>query len=409
MPSNQWRDVLLEQVAEEITVGYVGPMASEYVPIGIPFLRSQNVEQLVINQKDIKYITPEFHKQIKKSALSPGDVVIVRTGKPGASAVIPSWLPVSNCSDLVIVRCGPNLDSRFLAYYINSSASDHVSAHLVGAVQQHFNVASARKIRMLLPDINEQRAIVRILGTLDDKMEVNRRMNVTLESMTRAIFRQWFVENKEVGAWEVGRLGDLCQSTIGGDWGEDIEFKDSIPVICLRGTDLDNLRNSGYSEDAPVRWIKKSSLEKRQLSDGDILIAGSGIGPVGKPLWVSPEMLKVYSYPVIYSNFVKRFQAKSPEYAVYIDRVLFNMRESDEIWDYINGTSIPNLNDKDLLAYHQITIPPEKLVKDFYDYVRPIYAKLYNKESRTLARLRDSLLPKLMRGEVRVKDMESRL
>jgi type I restriction enzyme S subunit len=200
-----------------------------------------------------------------------------------------------------------------------------------------------------IPPLPEQRAIAEVLGALDDKIELNRRMNRTLEAMARAVFREWFVESEEVASWKVGKLGDLCESTIGGDWGEEQEFEDSVPVICLRGVDLDDLRKDGYSEDAPIRWIKKSSLEKRQLFNCDVLIAGSGIGPVGKPLWVSLDMLDAYSNQVIYSNFVKRFRAKSPEIAVYVDRILFNMRESNEIWDYINGTSIPNLNDRDLL------------------------------------------------------------
>ena len=65
MQRNLWKEVLLQDVADEITVGYVGPMVSEYVSEGIPFLRSQNVEPLVINQNDIKYITPEFHEKIR--------------------------------------------------------------------------------------------------------------------------------------------------------------------------------------------------------------------------------------------------------------------------------------------------------------------------------------------------------
>jgi len=192
--SNPWREVMLEEVADELTVGYVGPMASEYVPSGIPFLRSQNVEPLRVIQDDIKFITPDFHKRISKSALSPGDVVIVRTGKPGACTVMPDSLPVANCSDLVIVRCGKKLDARFLAYYVNTVAAHHVSAHLVGAVQQHFNVGSARKLKMLLPEIGEQRAIASVLGSLDDKIELNRRMNETLEALAQSLFKSWFVD-----------------------------------------------------------------------------------------------------------------------------------------------------------------------------------------------------------------------
>jgi type I restriction enzyme S subunit len=160
-----WKDVALEDVTSEITVGYVGPMASEYIEKGIPFLRSQNVDFLRVNTKDIKHITPKFHDRLKKSALKPGDVVIVRTGKPGTCSVIPAWLPVANCSDLVIVRCSDKLNADFLSYYVNSVSSYHVATHLVGAVQQHFNVESARKIRLKLPPIEEQKVISEFLGT----------------------------------------------------------------------------------------------------------------------------------------------------------------------------------------------------------------------------------------------------
>ena len=160
----EWREVVLEDVVKDVTVGHVGPMASEYVTAGIPFFRSQNIERLRINTVDLKFISAEFHERLKKSALSPGDVVVVRTGKPGACAVIPENFPVANCSDLVIVRCGEQVNPRFLAFYMNSVAAHHVDSHLVGAVQQHFNVGSARKLTMRLPEFWEQNAIARILG-----------------------------------------------------------------------------------------------------------------------------------------------------------------------------------------------------------------------------------------------------
>ena len=178
-------------------------MASEYVPAGVPFLRSQNVEPFRITLDDVKHISPEFHERLRKSA-PPGEVVIVRTGKPGAAAVVPASLPSANCSDLVIVRPGHSSTLDFLAYYVNSAAQ-HVSAHLVGAVQQHFNVGSVREMLMLLPSLHEQCAIAHILGTLDDKIELNRRMNETLEGMARAIFKSWFVDFDPVRAKAAGR------------------------------------------------------------------------------------------------------------------------------------------------------------------------------------------------------------
>lgn len=80
------------------------------------------------------------------------------------------------------------------------------------------------------------------------------------------------------------------------------------------------------------------------------------------------------------------------------------MRQNDEIWEYVNGTSIPNLDSDSLLNQYEILIPPEKILNAYYEFVKPIYSKLYNQQSRTLAALRDALLPRLMSGEIRVKD-----
>lgn len=189
-----WPIITLGEVASEITVGHVGSMANEYVSEGIPFLRSLNIEPYRISLQDLKFISPDFHKRLKKSALKPGDVVIVRTGKPGVCSVIPDWLSDANCSDLVIVRCGSEIRPRYLAYWANSLASHHIGSNLVGAVQQHFNVGAARQMPILLPLIEEQDRILSVLGTMDDKIELNRRINETLEAMAQAIFRDWFVD-----------------------------------------------------------------------------------------------------------------------------------------------------------------------------------------------------------------------
>jgi type I restriction enzyme, S subunit len=186
--------VLLDELVDEITVGHVGPMATRYEDTGIPFLRSLNVEPYRITSTDLKFISESFHHELKKSALRPGDVVIVRTGKPGTAAVIPDHLPISNCSDLVIVRPSAKLSARFLAYFVNGAAQGQVHSNTVGAVQQHFNVGAARRLELPALSRPEQDAIASVLGALDDRIELNRRMNETLEAMARAIFRDWFVD-----------------------------------------------------------------------------------------------------------------------------------------------------------------------------------------------------------------------
>src|ERR1039458_733303 len=176
MAADTWASLTLGELASEITVGFVGPMVSEYCRTGIPFLRSHNIEPFRINGNDLRFIGPEFHARIKKSQIRPGDVVIVRTGTPGISAVVPEWLDDANCADLVIVRTGNELDAHFLVYYLNSVALHHIDSRLVGAVQQHFNVGSARELPIVHPPVAEQRRIVEVLRSIDDKIELNRRM-----------------------------------------------------------------------------------------------------------------------------------------------------------------------------------------------------------------------------------------
>lgn len=141
-------------------MGYVGPMAKEYVEVGIPFLRSLNIKPFKFDPSELKFISPDFHKKIRKSALKPGDVAVVRTGNPGISCVIPESLPDANCSDLVVIRPGKNLDPYFVSYYINSITKSHIKGQLVGAIQQHFNIGAAKEIHFPIITRTEQQKLV---------------------------------------------------------------------------------------------------------------------------------------------------------------------------------------------------------------------------------------------------------
>lgn len=414
----EWREVALEDVASEITVGHVGSMASEYVPDGIPFLRSQNVDYLRIKTDDIKYITPGFHQRLRKSALTPGDVVIVRTGKPGTCAIIPDWLPVANCSDLVIVRCGKDLDARFLAYYVNSVASHHVAAHLVGAVQQHFNVGSARTMRLLLPDIEEQRAIAHILGTLDDKIELNRRMSETLEAMARALFKSWFVDFDPVRAKAEGRDPGLPEpiADLFPDSFEDSELGE-IPRGWKVGT-VDEEFNLTMGQSPPGETYNEAeeglpffqgradfgfrfpiprvycTAPTRFAEAGDTLI--SVRAPVGDINMADTRCC------IGRGVAAARHKTGSRSYTYYF------MRSIEEVFDRFEaeGTVFGSISKKD---FHNIrhVIPLVMVVTAFERFAAPIEEKIAinDHESHSLASLRDSMLPKLISGEVRVNLM----
>lgn len=176
---SEWRTVALGSVAD-LTVGFVGTMASNYTETGIPFLRSTNIEPFDIKFDDIKYISSNFNESLRKSELHPNDVVIVRTGTPGACAVIPAGVKAWNCSDLVIVRPHRNkLNPLFLASYVNL-ASGVINTQLVGAVQQHYNVGAAKKMQIPLPPIGEQDKIASIIGMLNKKITINSKINDNL-------------------------------------------------------------------------------------------------------------------------------------------------------------------------------------------------------------------------------------
>lgn len=164
-----WRTERLHALCDQITVGHVGPMADRYSARGIPFLRSQNIRPFEISMIDVKSIDEQFHGELAKSALRPGDVAIVRTGYPGTAAVIPSSLPVSNCADLVIARPGELISPDFLVMFLNSSfGKTLVAEKSVGAAQKHFNVGAAREAELPFPDRAEQDRLVQLAAERRD-------------------------------------------------------------------------------------------------------------------------------------------------------------------------------------------------------------------------------------------------
>lgn len=162
-----WLWTTFDHVAEDITVGHVGSMITEYVEAGIPFLRSLNVREFRFEPTELKFISPAFHARLAKSALRPGDVAIVRTGNPGVACVIPPELPEANCSDLVILRPSTAINAHYAIIFLNSrEARARVDDVKVGIAQGHFNVGSMRTTPVPLPPLEEQQEIVRRVEAL---------------------------------------------------------------------------------------------------------------------------------------------------------------------------------------------------------------------------------------------------
>lgn len=198
-----WQIVTMSDICRRITVGHVGKMVREYREGGVPFLRSLNVRELRFDPSDIVFISQTFHKQLAKSTLHPGDVVVVRSGFVGTACVIPAEIVEANCSDLLIVRPGSSLLPEYAAIYINSpQMKAHIAGVSVGSAQLHFNTKSLQTASIPLPPIEEQHEICRrvaaLLATADHVVgsvtTAARHVQLTSQAVVARAFREDLVE-----------------------------------------------------------------------------------------------------------------------------------------------------------------------------------------------------------------------
>ena len=408
----EWKEVELSEVAD-LTVGFVGTMASHYTDNGVLFLRSTNIEPFNIKMDDVKYISPEFNETIKKSQLNPDDVVIVRTGKPGACTVIPQKTEPWNCSDLVIIH--PNkekINPHFLASYINL-ASGVINAHLVGAVQQHFNVGAAKKMKIPLPSIDIQNRISSIIQGLNDKIELNNKINENLERQAVLLFEKWFTnfDNTSCPMIET-RFGKIPSTfkilknaelpMIVTDYvanGSFASLKANVTLYqepnyayFIRNTDLKSGTFEVFVDEHSYRFLSKSILY-----GGEIII--SNVGDVGS-VFLCPKLDK----PMTLGNniIMLRTEQKNLQYYLYI---WFKWLYGQSLIQGIKGGSAqPKFNKTDFKNL-PIFLPDDALLEQFHQTVKPMFELIdrNNAESQSLIATRDTLLPKLMNGEIDIQ------
>ncbi len=383
----KWEEVELSEVAD-LTVGFVGTMASHYTDSGVLFLRSTNIEPFNIKMNDVKYISPEFNETIKKSQLNPDDVVIVRTGKPGACTVIPQKTEPWNCSDLVIIHPQKEkINPHFLASYINL-ASGVINAHLVGAVQQHFNIGAAKKMKIPLPSIDIQNSIVSIIQSLNDKIELNNKINENLEQQARALLTQWLIEND--GIYEFSLLSEVA--VINPDTYSPKDAWEYVNYL-----DTSNITDGIISE---IQHIKPSteklpSRARRIISTNDVVFSTvrpnqRHFGIISEPL---DNMLASTGFAVVRSNHPS-VSSELLYLCLTEDSFIEKMQQLAEQ----STSTFPSIKPSDLGSCEI----PYPISQDLTETLRAVFICIANnqKENRALAKLRDNLLPKLMSGEL---------
>lgn len=404
--------------------------ASEYVPLGIPVIRGTNLSLGDIRFKDHEFVfvCEGTAKRLERSLCHSEDIIFTKKGTLGQIGIIPQshrynkFLLSSNQMKLSVDQ--EVAVPLFVYYYLASPASrEKIIRDSEATGVPKTNLTYLKTFPIVLPSLPEQKVIAHILGTLDDKIELNREINQTLEAMARAIFKSWFVDFDPVRAkmegrqpagmdagtaelfpdefeesalgmipkgWRVGKLGDIANNSRRGVQPENI--KAGTPYIGLEHIPRGSIALSdwGTSEDI--------TSNKYCFSQGDILF--------GK---LRPYFHKV---GVAIQNGVcsTDILVIVPRISEWYSLVLFYVSSVDFV-KYTNltstGTRMPRTNWQDMARY-EIVIPAKETAKFFNEQVLSIVDAIRSNifQSSTLTSIRDTLLPKLLSGEIRVKEAE---
>jgi type I restriction enzyme S subunit len=391
-----------------------GPFGSQlhkkdYVPIGTPIITVEHLNDNRITHEDVPRVSDKDRERLKKYWLQTGDIVFSRVGSVDRRALVRNaengWLFSGRC---LRVRPDPNkLDAAYLSYFFGLPAfKEYINRVAVGATMPSLNTKILSDILIPFPPLPTQRRIAQILGRLDDKIELNRRLNRTLEAMAQALFKHHFVDfgpyqdgefvESELGliprGWEVGTLGDVCHKPQYGYTASAQEEK--VGPQFLRIKDINKQPWIDWST-VPFCEISEVDREKYRLVKGDFLIAR--MADPGHGVLIEEDL------DAVFASYLIRFRPLDDRMARYLQY----WQRSSVYWDLIegreSGTTRFSLNAKDLSRF-PLLVPPISLCDQFSRYVTSIREKVITNvnENRKLAEIRDYLLPKLLRGEIGV-------
>ena len=269
-----------------------------------------------------------------------------------------------------------------------------------GSVQDNINLGTFEDIEFPFPSLTEQKAIASVLSSLDDKIDLLHRQNKTLEAMAETLFRQWFIEEAKED-WELESLGHHIQTINGVSYKSSELNPSNIALVTLKNFGRNGgLRTDGFKEFTGT--FKDSQI----MEDGDIAVAHTDLTQdaslIGNPIYILN--LSNYDKLVISMDLVK----VNLDSNTITKCFLFHLLKSTDFKDYAlacsNGSSVIHLSKKALPSF-KFKCPPTEKIGRFTNLVDPMDQKIQKniKQIQTLENLRDTLLPKLMSGEVRVQ------
>ena len=439
---------LIEDGTLEIGDGYRAKN-TEFVGSGVPFARAGNIKN-GFQFDDTDYFPEANLNGVGDKISKPGDVVFTSKGTVGRFAFVREDTPQFVYSpQLCFWRSRDHglIDPRFLFFWMFGREFFVQFKGVAGQTDmaEYVSLRDQRNMHLTLPPLPEQRSIAHILGTLDDKIELNRRMNETLEAMARALFKSWFVDFDPVHAkatlkhheatpthgksdWSIERARaylDRMDPNIAALFPDSFADSELSPIpegweISTIGDEVAVVGGStpstkdGSLWGGAISWATPKDLSTlsapvlletaRQISDTGLSKISSGLLPRGAVLLSSRApigYLAITEIPVAVNQGFIAMRCESRLSNVFV--WLWTQANIDTILQYANGSTFQEISKRNFRPLG-VAIPETDILSAFDKHARPLYKQIVKnqRESRTLAALRDGLLPKLVSGELRL-------
>ncbi len=432
----EWPRVRVEEIAEKVAMGPFGSSikVETYVAQGVPVINGKHLHRCRLDEgAGFNYISEEHADRLVNANVGPGDIVFTHRGTIGQVSIIPRSAQHDRyvvSQSQMYVRCD---ESRVLPEFATQWFASPEGRHALLANTSQVGVPSiaqpasyVKTILIPLPPIDEQRAIARILGTLDDKIELNRRMNEMLEAMARALFESWFVDFDPVRARMEGRETGLPEDLaelfpdrlVDSEIGEIPEGWEVAPLKDL--IDVNPKRSLRRGEVVPYLPMANMPTRGHIPIAVDVRAFGSGMRYVNGDTLVARITPCLENGKTAFVDFLREGEVGwgSTEYIVLRPKpplpgqFAYCLARNSTFRDFaiqnMSGTSGRQRVPAGAVREFLMVRPPRELATAFGEVAEVPFerAKRAGLESRTLAALRDILLPKLVSGEIRVRDAE---
>ena len=386
----EWQEIILED-AVELFLDYRGKTPPK-AEAGVPLITAKIVKNGTI-QAPNEFISKETYATwMNRGYPKKNDVVLTVEAPLGEVALLKDDYVVPG-QRIIMMRGKPELlENAFLKYFFQSRDGQHaLRSRSSGTTVFGIKAALLKKIPIPLPTLAEQKTIADILSSLDDKIDLLRRQNQTLETLAQTLFRQWFIEEAQE-EWKTVTIGEYTQIN-------NISINKNYPHASIEYLDTGSITEGKIDSYQIVNFQEAPSRAKRIVKHNDVII--STVRPNQKHYGIikNPKPNTIVS-----TGFCVLTCDKIDPHFVYIFLTLPDMTEYLHVIAEASTSAYPSLKPSDI-ADIEFQLPPKQKLDEFSNLAHNMWAKIEYSDNqiRTLKKLRDTLLPKLMSGEVRVQ------